>query len=122
MNEEVGAIEVGITAVGSNRLSSFRRYGWEAAHIEKFETGFDAMSVEREILDWWRKDLALPAYLSPEDIPVGGSTKTAELEILPVHFAMERLREVARRFRELASRAPYEGSKSSHDKKHINYR
>ncbi|ASN39189.1 hypothetical protein CGQ24_09280 [Arthrobacter sp. 7749] len=108
VNEELGAIKVGVTAVGSNRLSSFRRYGWEAAHIEKFETGFDAMSVERQILDWWRNDLALPAYLSPEDMPVGGSTETAELEIMPVYFAMERLREVARRLRDLASTAAHD--------------
>lgn len=112
VNEELGAIKVGVTAVDSSRLKVFRRYGWRAALIEEFESGFEAMSAEKEILDWWRNDLGLPAYLSPEDMPVGGSRETAELELMPVYMAVERLRETSLRLRKLLQALP---SKSQED-------
>lgn len=105
VNERLGALKVGITGVGTDRLRSFQRLGWEVAHLEHFEMGNDAMSVERAILDWWRIELALPAYLSPDDLPIGGSTETAELQMMPVWLAIERIKEVASRMRELASSA-----------------
>lgn len=54
---------------------------------------------------WWRNDLALPAYLSAEDMPFGGATETAELEMMPVYLVIERMREAAIRTRQLASSA-----------------
>ncbi|MFF2678055.1 hypothetical protein ACFVRT_15900 [Arthrobacter koreensis] len=105
VHEGFGAVKVGVTASGSSRLKVFRRHGWQAVSIERFASGFQAMSVEREILDWWRNDLNLPAYVSPEDMPVGGSRETAELESMPVSIAVERLKNAAARMRDLSSEA-----------------
>lgn len=99
----MGAIKVGITGLNTDRLRSFRRLGWEVVHLETFEKGYDAIFVEGEILNWWRNDLALPVYLSPEDLPVGGSTETAELELMPVDLAIERILKSALVSRELES-------------------
>lgn len=99
VNERLGAIKIGVTAVGSTRLRNLGRGGWEAVLVENFETGFEAVTVEKEILDWWREDLRLPAYLSSADMTYGGATETAELEAMPVYLAQERLRSAAVRVR-----------------------
>lgn len=96
VHESLGAIKIGITAPGSERLKSFRRAGWEVAHLEEFETGYPAMALEREVLAWWRTELSLPAYLSTEDIPYGGATETAELEMMPPYLAKERMLSAAK--------------------------
>lgn len=101
VNEGLGSVKVGVTASGSSRLKVFRRHGWQAVHVETFDSGLEAMSVEREILDWWRKDLNLPVYVSPEDMPIGGSRETAELESMPIAVAVERLKEAASRMRDI---------------------
>lgn len=99
VNRQLAAIKVGVTAAKSTRISIFRRHGWQVAHLEEFDTGFGALTAEKQILDWWRNDLGLPSYLSPGDMPVGGSTETTELEVMPVHIAIERLCESAARAR-----------------------
>jgi hypothetical protein len=98
-HEGLAAIKVGVTAVGSTRLNVFRRHGWQAVHQEIFDTGFGALAAEKEILDWWRNDLGLPVWLSADDMPVRGSTETAELEMMPAHIAVGRLLESAARVR-----------------------
>lgn len=95
IHERLGAIKIGITAPGSERLKAFRRAGWELVHLEAFQTGHPAMALEREILDWWRCELSLPAWLSPEDMPQNGATETAELEMMPPYLARERMRGIA---------------------------
>ncbi|WP_458106729.1 hypothetical protein M1D51_12495 [Arthrobacter sp. R3-55] len=54
------------------------------------------------MLTWWRDDLSLPPYLSEELMPVGGFTETVELEAVPPHFAMARLKEIAAEVRNAA--------------------
>lgn len=103
VNKRLAAIKIGVTAAGSTRIRIFGRHGWEAVHSEDFDTGFSALAAEKEMLDWWRNDLGLPAWLSADDMPVGGATETAELEMMPVHIAVERLRESAGRVRALES-------------------
>lgn len=102
VNKQLAAIKVGVTASDSSRLRVFKRHGWQAVHIEDFDTGFEALAAEKTMLDWWRTDLGLPAYLSPEDMPIGGSRETAELESMPAYIATERLKEAAVRIRELS--------------------
>ena len=99
VNVKLGAIKVGITGVDTDRLKTFRQLGW-VVHIEKFKTGYEATSVEGAILNWWRIERALPPYLSPEDIPINGATETAELEMMPIYGAVERIGEAATRTRE----------------------
>jgi hypothetical protein len=38
-------------------------------------------------------------------LPIGGATETAELQMMPVWLAIERIKEVANRVRELVSTA-----------------
>lgn len=101
IHEELGAVKVGITGEGTDRLRSFQRQGWQVVHSERFEVGYDAMSVERAILDWWRNELGLPPYLLAEDMPLlGGATETAELEMMPALTAVERMTQEATLLRE----------------------
>lgn len=105
VNERLGALKVGVTATDSNRLRNMRRGGWEALLVEKFKTGFEAATVEKEILDWWRGGLGLPAYLSADDMVYGGATETVEFEAVSADVTMERLRVAAARVRGLTQAA-----------------
>jgi hypothetical protein len=37
-----------------------------------------ALAVEDNILNWWRAELALPAYLGKQEMPQGGWTETVD--------------------------------------------
>lgn len=71
-HEQMGALKVGVTAVGSTRLDEFQKRGWRVLAQGGFETGQEAVSVETRTLEWWRQDLGLEHYLGPEQMPLGG--------------------------------------------------
>src|ERR1700676_3742608 len=64
-----GAYKVGITNLGTNRLTAFQLRGWHILTLELFETGSHAQIVERAVKRWWRSDMGLPAFLGPADMP-----------------------------------------------------
>lgn len=58
-------------------------------------TGERAMLIEAEILDWWRGELALPAYLGPKEMKQGGWTETVCAEEIDLAVTIRRIRHLA---------------------------
>jgi len=54
-----------------------------------------AMLIEDEILNWWRGELALPAYLGPQEIKQGGWTETVSAEEIDIAVTIRRIRHLA---------------------------
>lgn len=87
----LNALKIGVTAVGSTRLTIFEKHGWQVLAKEAVATGFKAVFVESSILSWWREELKLPPYLSEEDTPTGGWTETIEVGSVSTALVIERL-------------------------------
>jgi hypothetical protein len=58
------AAKIGITDSSGSRLKKHSTRGWQVLCTVAVP-GERAMVIEAEILDWWRGELALPAYLGP---------------------------------------------------------
>jgi len=90
------AYKVGITNVGTNRLTAFQLTGWEILVLELFAVGTHAQVVERAIKRWWRNDIGLPAYLTLADMPrTGGWTETISVDSVSAIDCIERIRQEA---------------------------
>lgn len=78
-NQELNAHKVGIGNVKKNmdRLGRFNARGWETFKVWQFETGREALDVEKLIFKVIRKDLNIPIYLSYEQMKsTGGHVET----------------------------------------------
>lgn len=99
-HEDLGAFKIGITNVGTGRLKAFQRDGWEILHLERFENGAGARVTETAIKRWWRKDLALPVWLTPRlMVRTGGFSETISAEAIDRVEALVRVKEEAARAR-----------------------
>jgi hypothetical protein len=54
--------------------------------------GERALLIEAEILEWWRGELALPAYLGPQEMKQGGWTETVSAEDIDLALTIRRIR------------------------------
>jgi hypothetical protein len=88
------AIKVGIGNVDRDRLGQHRGRGWVALAVE-YVPGAQAPPIERTILDWWRKDLALPPYLSKHEMPQAGWTETVDADAIDIPATIARIRTLA---------------------------
>lgn len=88
------AIKVGIGNVDADRLDRHRRCGWVVLAIE-YVSGERAPAIERDILDWWRKDLGLPPYLSESEMPSRGWTETVDADAIDILSTIERIKALA---------------------------
>ena len=94
MHELLGALKIGVSNDGTNRLQDHRRQGWEI--IEKHRmTGEKAYLVEQTVLAWWRVDLGLPPYLSRAEMPQRGEIETVSADALDVPTVLAFMRQVA---------------------------
>jgi hypothetical protein len=72
-----GSAKIGITDAAGSRLTKHRQRGWQVlttVHVP----GELALAIEKEILDWWRAELALPVHLGKQEMPHGGWTETVD--------------------------------------------
>jgi hypothetical protein len=82
-HQALAAFKVGITNVGTTRLALFQEDGWDILNLELFRDGAQALAVETAIKRWWRKDLGLPAWLTPDLMSrTGGWSETISDEAL----------------------------------------
>jgi hypothetical protein len=79
------AAKIGITDADGRRLIQHQRRGWETL-----------ATIEKEVLDWWRGELALRADLGREEMPQGGWTETVDLTEIDVAATMLRVQSLAR--------------------------
>lgn len=79
------ALKVGVTNQGSRRLTEHQRHGWTVwrAHgsvcIWSVDTGRQAMTAEKAVLEHWRQILHAPPALAAADMPQSGASETALL-------------------------------------------
>jgi hypothetical protein len=59
--------------------------------------GERALLIEAEIPEWWRGELALPAYLGPQEMKQGGSTETVSTEDIDRALTIRLIRHLAER-------------------------
>lgn len=93
-HEEYHAVKVGIGNVSADRLDRHRKNGWAVLAVVHM-SGERAPVVERAILDWWRKDLGLPKYLSSAEMPNRGWTETVDADEIDIPATIERIRALA---------------------------
>jgi hypothetical protein len=90
-----GAAKIGVTAATGVRLLRHGAQGWQVLVSEQV-SGQTALDIEEDILNWWRVELGLPAYLSPQEMPHGGHTETVEADCIDLLATMNRVRSLAR--------------------------
>ena len=76
-HDTLDAWKIGKANYNTGRLPKHYRNGWRFAKIWEFEVGGEASRLEKAILGWWREELELPYAATPEDMPQGGYTETA---------------------------------------------
>ena len=69
--------KIGITDAMGSRLKKHRQRGWQVLTTVGVP-GELALAIEKEILDWWRAELALPIHLGKREMPHGGWTETVD--------------------------------------------
>lgn len=90
---DFGALKIGITNTDTNRLASFQLAGWEIRHLELFPRGADAAELERRIKRWWRLELGLTPWCTPDQMArTGGWTETVAAHLVEPHECVERIR------------------------------
>ena len=88
------AAKIGITDSSGTRLKKHSTRGWQVLCAVAVP-GERAMLIEAEILDWWRGELALPAYLGPQEMKQGGWTETVSAEEIDLAVTIRRIRHLA---------------------------
>jgi hypothetical protein len=54
-----------------------------------------ALPIEKEILDWWRGELALPVHLGKPEMPHGGWTETVDSTEIDLAATIQRIKGLA---------------------------
>jgi hypothetical protein len=80
-NSDYQSRKVGITNVGSTRLAEFGRTGWSLMTFVEHRDGHVVATVEKAVFRWLRHELAMPAFLGPEEMRrTRGWTETFSME------------------------------------------
>jgi hypothetical protein len=88
------AAKIGITDADGSRLKKHSQRGWQV--LAEFQVpGELALSIEKEILDWWRGELALPIHLGRPEMPHGGWTETVDCTEIDLAATIQRIRDLA---------------------------
>jgi hypothetical protein len=86
------AAKIGITDQSGVRLRRHRTHGWHVLGTATV-SGKIALDIEADILDWWRGELGLPAYLGPYEMPQGGWTETVGADEIDLAATLRRIRQ-----------------------------
>ena len=101
------AAKIGITDADGSRLKKHSQQGWQILATVQVP-GELALSVEKEILDWWRGELALPVHLGKPEMPHGGWTETVDSTEIDLAATIQRIKDLA-----AASHRPGSGPRAS---------
>jgi hypothetical protein len=82
---EFGAFKVGVgnsqAGKKNDRIKRLQKFGWEVHKRWDFETGAEAFGIEQNVLNYLRKDLGLPIYLTLDLMKdTGGHTETIDAD------------------------------------------
>jgi hypothetical protein len=88
------AAKIGITDADGSRLKKHSQQGWQILATVQVP-GELALSIEKEILDWWRGELALPVHLGKPEMPHGGWTETVDSTEIDLAATIQRIKGLA---------------------------
>ena len=88
------AAKIGVTDADGTRLKKHSQRGWRVLATVQVP-GELALSIEKEILDWWRGELALPIHLGRLEMPHGGWTETVDSTEIDLAATIQRIRDLA---------------------------
>lgn len=91
----MGAVKVGVSDASGSRIARHRQRGWQLVAAFQVSTGKAAVSIERDILQWWRTELGLASRVKQHDMPQGGWTETADLVRVDLAATVARICELA---------------------------
>ena len=79
-NPILNAHKIGITSNErkSDRLKVHKSAGWQTYKTMEFKDGSQAFQIERDVLDWLRREKNLGPHLSKEEMPQGGHSETVD--------------------------------------------
>ena len=83
----------------NHRLDKHRLNGWTIYKHKEFKNGEVAFAIEQKVLNWFMNDKKLFPFVSPEDMPQGGSSETvdaAEIDLATIWAKVEELSRVKR--------------------------
>jgi len=81
----------------NQRLDKHRLNGWTIYKHKEFKNGEVAFTIEQKVLKWFMNDKKLFPFVSPEDMPQGGSSETvdaAEIDLPTIWAKVEELSRV----------------------------
>ena len=81
-NKSRKIVKVGIMNIGTKRIRQHSLQGLEL--INELELGGQkALTIEAEVIRWWRDDLKQPPSGKAEEFPYGGHTETVSWSAVP---------------------------------------
>jgi hypothetical protein len=91
---DYGSAKIGITDASGSRLIKHRQRGWQVLTTVRVP-GELALTIEKDILDWWRAELALPIHLGKPEMPHGGWTETVDSTEIDLAATIQRVQNLA---------------------------
>jgi hypothetical protein len=100
-SSKFSAHKVGVAGATEHnqRLDKHRLNGWTIYKHKEFKNGEVAFAIEQKVLNWFMNDKKLFPFVSPEDMPQGGSSETvdaAEIDLATIWAKVEELSRVKR--------------------------
>jgi hypothetical protein len=97
-HEVFAAFKVGIGNFKTvkDRIESHKKSGWELLEKYSFEKGSQAFKVEKKVLEWVRKERALPIHLTNKEFTHGGASETFSDESVTALEIKRKIEEVIR--------------------------
>jgi recombinational DNA repair protein (RecF pathway) len=77
----LGALKIGIAREHTTRIEDHRKLGWSVINTWPGVDPEIAFRAEKNVLDYWRSD-GIPDAVSRADMPQGGHTETAPLDLV----------------------------------------
>lgn len=93
-HEGLKALKIGIGSTSNRRLTQHNNHCWITVLLLR-TSRIAALDIEKEVLRWWRKDLALPPFLSANEMPQLGNTETVALDAVSVYDTIDLIQTLA---------------------------
>ena len=90
-NKRLQALKIGVTgsSAGESRIEEHKKYGWRVIKVWDYRSESKALEIEKKVLDYWRKDLGAPEFLTGRQMPQGGRTETVSSSLVDVEATMD---------------------------------
>ena len=93
VHDKLHAAKVGIAnkTASRHRIGQHEANGWRL--LESVEmSGSRALTIEDDVLTWWRVDLGLPVFVAQAKMPQGGYTETVDATGIDLAATIRRIR------------------------------